>query len=130
MMYEGSTSSTGPVADDLLSKLRAKAELHKEHMKNQQRPPDPAGRPLTIGLALQMEAAPLAPVRSDPDVPQGIGTDYGVLDGVTAQKVAKKVTNRAREYCLVMAFTYDRQDIVDSLKRAKERNVDVVFVID
>ena len=29
-----------------------------------------------------------------------------------------------------MAFTFDRQDLVDALKRAKERGVEVILVID
>ena len=133
VVYGGSTASTadrGPIPDDMLSKLRAKAELLRERMKQQDSPPDPAVKHLTTDLALQMEAAPLTPVQVDTGMPQNIGMVFGVLDGVTAQEVAKKVIDRAKDYCLVMACTFDRQDIVDALKRAKARHVDVIFVID
>ena len=85
---------------------------------------------MTTDLALQMEAAPIAPAPSSLASTLGIGTVYAVLDGVTAQEVAIKVIGRARSFCLVMAFTFDRQDIVDALKKAKERGVGVILVID
>ena len=125
---EASTATRGPIPEDMLSRLREKAEILREKMRMDS-PPDPRGRPMTTDLALQMEAAPLNPAPSLGSS-LGIGTVYGVLDGLTAQEVAIRVIGRAKCFCLVMAFTFDRQDIVDALKQAKDRGVEVIMVID
>ena len=53
-----------------------------------------------------------------------------MLNAVESQETAKKAIGRAKEFVLVLAFTFDRQDMVDALKEAVTRRCEVIVVAD
>ena len=116
--YDGSALAGAAESrkDSAFAVLRDKAERIRRMMRDRSEPEgvDEAGVPETDGDEQE----------------RGVGRVLAVLDAVQSQEVAKAAIVRAREYVLVMAFTLDREDLVQRLIEAKGRGCEIVVVAD